>query len=138
MLQFYFLSVATNLLAGLSLSAAWFGNKFPGLSAAVSGLNARMGKLAMGLAVLLVGFATLFVPVEPPLVLGDLYPSLMGMAMGIALLFEVFKQDALLPGERTEKTDKQARGRIAYRTTLGVLGLVAAILHFFLPERLFL
>jgi hypothetical protein len=138
MLQFYFLSVATNLLAGLSLSSTWFGKKFPGLAAAVSGLNGRVGKLATGLAVLLVGFATLFVPVEPPLVLGDLYPSVMGMAMGIALLFEVFKQDALLPGERTEKASRQERGRIGSRTTLGVLGIVAAILHFFLPERLFL
>jgi len=27
---------------------------------------------------------------------------------------------------------------VGYRTTLGVLGLAAAILHFFLPERPFL
>jgi hypothetical protein len=62
----------------------------------------------------------------------------MGMAMGIALLFEVFKQDALLPSERGEKVQKTESRPIGYRTTLGVLGIAAAILHFFLPERPFL
>jgi hypothetical protein len=138
MLQFYFLSVSANLLAGMTLSSDWFGRKFPGLAAAVSGLNTRMGKLAMGLATVLVGFGTLFVPAEYPLILGDLFPSVMGMAMGIALLFEVLKQDALLPGERTEATHKPDRRPIVYRTTLGVLGIASAVLHFFLPERLLL
>jgi hypothetical protein len=138
MLQFYFLSVATNLFAGLTLSSDWFGRKFPGFATAASVLNTRRGKLAMGLAAVLVGFGTLFVPAEPPIVLGDLYPSLMAMAMGIALLFEVFKQDAMLPSERSEKGQKPERRPIGYRTTLGVLGIAAAVLHFFLPERPFL
>jgi hypothetical protein len=138
MLQFYFLSVAANLLAGMTLSSGWLGRKFPGVAAAISGLNGRMGKMAVGLAVLLVGFGTLFVPADPHLVLGDLYPSVMGMAMGIALLFEVFKQDALLPNERNGKEHKPERRPLAYRTTLGALGIAAAVLHFFLPERLLL
>jgi len=135
MLQFYFLSVSANLLAGMTLFSDWFGRKFPGLAAAVSGLSTRKGKLAMGLTAVLVGFGTLFVPVEPPLVLGDLFPSVMGMAMGVALLFEVLKQDALLPGEGSER---MGRRPIVYRTTLGVLGIASAVLHFFLPERLLL
>jgi hypothetical protein len=138
MFQFYFLSVSANLLAGLTLSSDWFGRKFPGLAAAVSFLNTRKGKLALGMTTILVGFGTLFVPAEAPLVLGDLYPSAMGMAMGIALLFEVFKQDALLPGERSEKASKPERRAIVYRTTLGVLGIASAVLHFFLPERFLL
>jgi len=62
----------------------------------------------------------------------------MGMAMGIALLFEVFKQDAVFPAERGEKSERVDRLPIGHRTTLGVFGLAAAILHFFLPERPFL
>jgi hypothetical protein len=135
MLQFYFLSIVSNMLAGISLSADWIAQKIHGFVPVASALSGRTAKLIAGLASLLVGFGTLFVPVEGPLIIGDLFPSVMGMAMGIALLFEVFRQDAVLPVERSEKSDRPAMG---YRTTLGMLGIAAAILHFFLPERPFL
>jgi hypothetical protein len=138
MLQFYFLSVVANFLAGFNLSSGWITRKFPGLTAAVSALSARRGKMVLGLASILVGFGTLFVPAEPPLIFGDLFPSVMGMAMGIALLFEVFKQDAIFPAEHGEKVERVERAPFGYRTTLGVLGIAAAVLHFFLPERPFL
>ena len=138
MLQFYFLSIVANFLAGMTLSSDWLGKKFSGLSTAVSLFTGRMGKMVLGLASLLVGFGTLWVPADPHLGYGDLFPSVMGMAMGVALLFEVFKQDALLPNERGEKAQRVERPPIGYRTTLGMLGLAAAILHFFLPERPFL
>jgi len=138
MLQFYFLSIVANFLAGLVLSSDWISRKFSGLAAAIAVFSGRMGKMVLGLASLLVGFGTLFVPVGPALIFGDLFPSAMGMAMGIALLFEVFKQDAVFPAERGEKSDKVEKLSVGYRTTLGVLGLAAAILHFFLPERMFL
>ncbi len=135
MLQFYFLSIICNLLAGVSLSADWVAQKIRGFLPIAAALNARTAKLISGLASLLVGFGTLFVPVEGTIILGDLFPSVVGMAMGIALLFEVFRQDAVLPVDRAEKRDKPAVG---YRTTLGMLGIAAAVLHFFLPERPFL
>jgi fermentation-respiration switch protein FrsA (DUF1100 family) len=138
MLQFYFLSVVANFIAGLTLSSEWFSKKFPGLTSFTSAITRGRGKMIIGLAALLVGFGTLFVPAEPPLVLGDLFPSVMGLAMGVALLFEVFKQDAILPAERSEKAEKLERAPVGYRTTLGVLGIIAAILHFFMPERPFL
>ena len=135
MLQFYFLSIVSNLLAGVSLSSDWFAQKIPGLVSFMSALSGRRAKLVSGLLSLLVGFGTLFVPVEGPLIIGDLFPSVVGMAMGIALLFEVFRQDAVLPVERSERTE---RPPVGYRTTLGMLGIAAAVLHFFLPERMFL
>jgi hypothetical protein len=139
MLQFYFLSVVSNLLGGLTLCSDWFSGKFAGLGALLTALSARRAKMATGLFTLLVGFGTLFVPAEPPIVLGDLFPSIAGMAMGIALLFEVFKQDSLFPAERVEsRADRIGRVASGYRMTIGVLGLAAAVLHFFLPERLIL
>jgi len=135
MLQFYFLSIVSNLLAGLSLSGDWIAQKIHGFAPIAAALSGRSAKLISGLASMLVGFGTLFVPVEGPLIIGDLFPSVMGMAMGIALLFEVFRQDAVLPVERSEKTE---RPPVGYRTTLGMLGIAAAVLHFFLPERPFL
>jgi hypothetical protein len=138
MLQFYFLSIVANFIAGVTLSADWFAKKIPGLAGLGTGLSGRRGKMAIGLCSIFVGFGTLFVPANAPLILGDLYPSLAGMAMGIALLFEVFKQDAFFPAERGEKNDKMEKLPVAYRTALGMLGIAAAVLHFFLPERPFL
>ena len=135
MLQFYFLSIVANFLGGLTLAGDSLARRIPGLSTFTNALSGRNGKLIFGLASLLVGFCTLFVPAEPPLVLGDLFPSVVGMAMGIALLFEVFRQEAMLPTEQAEKSE---RVPIGYRTTLGILGLIAAVLHFFLPDRLIL
>ncbi len=138
MLQFYFLSVSANFLAGLALSAEWISRKIPGLAGLAPGFSGRGFRMGIGLAAIFVGVGTLFVPADPHLILGDILPSLAGMAMGIALLFEVFRQDALFPAERAEKSDKAARLPMAYRTALGLFGLAVAIVHFFLPDRLIL
>jgi len=131
-LQFYFLSIVSNIIAGTVLSSDSLSRRLPMLAPLAGPFSSRRGKLLSGLAVLLVGVGTLFVPAAGTIVVGDLLPSAAGMIMGIALLFEVFKQDALLPGEHPEKSD---RAPVGYRTTLGLLGIAAAVLHFFLPER---
>jgi hypothetical protein len=136
MLQLYFLSVAANFLAGVTLSADWMGERFISLAGILEALSIRRAKTITGLAALLVGLGTLFVPAAPPIVLGDLFPSVVGLAVGIALLFEVFKQDALYSGDRSPRNAQNQRTPSAYRTALGALGFAAAVLHYFLPERL--
>ncbi len=134
MLQFYFLSIACNLAAGMALAFEPIAHRLPKLSGLSELLTARGSKIFLGIAALLVGFVTLFVPAGAGLILGDLIPSLAGIAMGIALLFEVFRLEAMFPSERSERTERPAA---AYRTTLGLLGMAAAVLHFFLPEKPF-
>lgn len=136
MLQLYFLSVAANFLAGATLSADWMAERFPSLAGILGALSVRRARTITGLAALLVGLGTLFFPTAPPLVLGDLFPSVVGMAVGIALLFEVLKQDALYTHEEPARS-ADLRPPSAYRTAMGALGFAAAVLHFFLPERLF-
>jgi hypothetical protein len=138
MLQFYFLSVAANFLAGATLSADWMSDRFSSLAGLLGALSGRRARMITGLASLLVGVGTLFVPAGPPLILGDLFPSVVGMAIGVALLFEVLRQEALFPGEPAARDDRIVKVPVAYRTALGAFGFAAAILHFFLPERLFL
>jgi hypothetical protein len=113
-------------------------DRFPSLAGILGALSARRARMITGLAALLVGLGTLFVPAAPPLILGDLFPSVVGIAVGIALLFEVFKQEALFPGEQAARDDRIVKAPVAYRTALGAFAFAAAILHFFLPERLFL
>ena len=137
MLQFYFLSILANLVGGLTLCSDWLGSR-PGLANLFAVLASRYWKMSTGLAALVAGFAKLFVPAGSPIILADLLPALVGMILGIALLFEVFKQEALFPAERGERPDAPARQAPGYRTALGIIGFAAAILHFFLPERPFI
>ncbi len=134
MLQFYFLSVASNFTAGLALAFEAVSGRLPRLSGLSDLLTSRGSKIFNGIAVLIIGFVTLFVPVGGGLIIGDLIPSLAGIAMGIALLFEVFRQEAVFPSERTDKMERPAG---AYRTTIGLLGMATAVLHFFLPDKPF-
>jgi len=138
MLQFYFLSVAANFLAGTALSADWMSEKFPSLAPILGALSARRARMIVGLAALLVGLGTLFVPAAGPLILGDLFPSVVGAAVGVALLFEVLRQEAFFPGEQLAREDRAGKAPHAYRSALGAFAYAAAILHFFLPERLFI
>ena len=142
MLQFYFLSVAANFLAGATLSADWMSERFTSLAGVLRALSGRRVRMVTGLASLLVGVGTLFVPAAPPVILGDLFPSTVGIAVGIALLFEALKQEALFAGEHAAGapagTERLVKAPLAYRTALGAFAFAASILHFFLPERLFL
>jgi hypothetical protein len=137
MLQFYFLSILANLVGGLTLCSDWLGRR-PGLANLFAVLASRYWKMSTGLVALIAGFAKLFVPVGSPIILADIFPGLVGMIIGIALLFEVFKQEALFPAERGERPDAPTREAPGYRTALGIMGFAAAILHFFLPERPFI
>ncbi|MCX7032026.1 MAG: hypothetical protein NTU62_18155 [Spirochaetes bacterium] len=136
MLQFYFLSILTNAAAGALLSADYFGRRLARLAWLSAHPGSRRLKLTCGAAALIVGACTIFWPAGSGVpVIGDLVPSIAGLAMGVALLFEVFRQDALFP---SEPAPAPARAGLDWRSMIGIAGLAVAILHFFLPERPFL
>ena len=136
MFQFFFLSILTNFAAGVLLSADYFGRRIPRLSWLSAHPGSRRLKMASGAAALLVGLCTIFWPAGSGVpAFGDLVPSLAGMMMGVALLFEVFRQDALFP---SEPAGGMGRTGLDWRSMLGIAGMAVAVLHFFLPERPFL
>jgi hypothetical protein len=136
MLQFYFLSILTNAASGALLSADYFGRRVTRLAWLAAHPASRRIKMAAGAGSLIVGLCTIFWPAGSGIpVVGDLVPSIAGMAMGVALLFEVFRQDALFP---SEPASAPARSGLDWRSMIGIAGLVVALLHFFLPERPFL
>jgi hypothetical protein len=138
MLQFYFLSIALNLAGGLTLCSDWLERRLGSMAPLFTVLSGRVAKIAQGLGTLLVGLATLVVPAAGSAPTGDLFPSVVGMAVGVTLLFEALKQAAQFPAEKAETGEHPERAPAGFRTVIGVLGLAAAALHFFLPERLFL
>jgi hypothetical protein len=135
MLQFYFLSITANILAGVALTADYLGGRFPAFAPFRDLLARRAYRAALGVLAAAVGFLKLLIrssAADVPVV-GDLIPALAGMTLGAALVVHVLR----------EKTDLPPPGRLekaalTYRVPLGVAGIVAAVLHFLLPGALFL
>ncbi len=85
----------------------------------------------------------MFVPVARPMIIGDLFPSVVGLGVGIALLFEALRQEVFSSGsdpsgDSSPRDERAWQAPRAYRIALAAFAFAAAILHFFLPERLFL
>lgn len=133
MLQFYFLSISTLLLGGLSLIFAASEESTHSFRRFIS---ARTVQISVGVVAALVGIVKLFVraPGDTVVVVGDLLPAAAGIALGLALL-----SGAL--GRRTEENEPlkkvQAISRY-YRIPLGVVGIAAALAHFFVPQAVIL
>lgn len=153
-MQFYFLSVATNLLAGMALAGDYLAPRFPGLQPLLQGLAGRTGRLTLGSITAAVGVLKLLVlapgaPIQPA-VAGDLIPALAGLAAGGALV-----ATALRPAQTEESAPEEEEGvpqvaaadgpvektaqlALTYRMPLGLVGVAAAVLHFLFPGSVLL
>lgn len=128
MLQFYFLSVLLNLLAGAGLLAMSRGQRFPQVRALVS---RRSVKIGLGAAAAAVGILKIFVraPIDTVPVAGDLLPALVGVAAGLALIADPYAADR----PESEEAEKIRRISSFYRIPLAVAAIGSAIVHFFVP-----
>lgn len=137
MYQFYFLSVFVNLLAGLTLSADYLFEKFNALMPVKEFLGKKGFKITLGVFALVVGFLKLLIlsrDNDVPVV-GDLLPALAGLAMGAALLFELFKERTNVPAKTVNGLEKVV---VTYKVPLGLSGIGISLLHFLIPGALFL
>jgi len=135
MLQFYFLSILANLLAGVALTSEYLAGRFPAFVPFRDLLSRRAYRASVGVLAAAVGFLKLLIrssAADLPVV-GDLIPALVGMAMGASLVLHVVREKADLP-----PLGRLEKAALAYRVPLGFIGIVAAILHFLLPGALFL
>ena len=135
MLQFYFLSIASNILAGVALTAEYLAGRFPAFAPFRDLFSRRAWRASIGVLAAVVGFLKLLIrssAADVPVV-GDLIPALVGMAMGASLLLHVVREKSdVSPLSRLE------RAALTYRVPLGFVGIAAAILHVLLPAALFL
>lgn len=160
-MQFYFLSIATNLLAGFALAGDYLAQRFPGLQPLLAGLAGRTARLTLGAVTAAVGVLKLLVYADDLqiVVAGDLVPALAGMALGGALVVTSLRPAEESGGdheagmERPVHTTQEGSSRVVaadgpvektaqlalgYRVPLGLAGIAAALLHFLFPGAVLL
>ncbi|MBU3849382.1 MAG: hypothetical protein SPE30_02520 [Candidatus Treponema excrementipullorum] len=143
MLQFYFLSVLLNAIIGLVLLYEKNNDSFDDLDlmseeqekGVFSFIEKDKFTLILGLLGALVGFVKLFSVVgDDVLILGDLFPALMGLVGGFAMLLDYYMAAHTLdmPTNRIIQIvfiDK--------RKIVAIISLVIATLHFIIPQVVF-
>ena len=134
MLQFYFLSVSANILAGLTLTSDYLAEKFKAFLPFKELFSKKNVKTTIGIVAFVVGFLKLLLPVDKVIV-GDFLPALAGLAMGAGLILGIIKERGTVSAEKVDSLEKAVTN---YRVPLGIGGLVIAVLHFLIPSALFL
>ena len=137
MLQFYFLSIVMNALAGYILikgddggqSSLVFKNGLP--------IKDETFKLVVGIISALTGLMKILSVVDGDVpVIGDAFPALTGFLSGFILIFEYYRSRTSL--ENSDGVEKVDRLLIANKKVIGSAALVAAVLHFLFPTVLLL
>jgi hypothetical protein len=137
MLQFYFLSIFANFLAGVALTSDYLTKKIRAFEPFQDLFGKRGTRIALGSLAAVVGFLKLLIRStnNDAFFVGDLLPALAGLGMGAALLFDVLKEKSEVPSENMGKLEKAV---VTYRVPLGITGIVISALHFLIPSALFL
>jgi hypothetical protein len=136
MLQFYFLSILLNGLAGYALTQ----NTDEDLAALDTGFRVSLRnetcRLVLGAATIITGLLKILSAIRGDVpVVGDLIPALAGILGGFILVFEYYRGRSTLEPEHTEKIEQVL---IHNKRWIGYFALAAAALHFLLPSVLFL
>ncbi len=136
MIQFYLLSVLLNIVAGYALysfESEPRGSLFDGIRVFVKDQTVR---LIMGILTFTVGFFKLLTVMRGDVpVVGDLLPSVAGMAVGVTLLLEFYRSTASVT---TEAIDKLDRIFISNKRLVGIIAMVSGLVHFLFANVLFL
>jgi len=153
-MQFYFLSIVTTLLAGVTLAGDYLATRFPGLQLLLPGLNQRTARLTIGSITAAVGILKLLVYANPLqiVVVGDLLPAVAGIVLGGSLVVTALRPteadavDSEVAGEEESDhvvpaqgpVEKTAHLALGYRVPVGLAGMAVAVLHFLFPGAVLL
>lgn len=149
---FYFLSVASLLMAGLILSSELLGKKIDFFFDFTKFTKTYpLFLLILGIAVLLIGAFKFAISVGNAgigiPVVGDFFPALGGLIGGILLILYYAGskngETVEVVGEETEGTDMKSRLNkirnlaMTYRGIIGLVLIAVAVIHLFVPQILF-
>jgi len=135
MLQFYFLSVVLNGLAGFILISK---NEDGGLEFK-SGFSLKDETFCfvVGILAAVTGLLKILSPVEGDVrVIGDLIPALFGFMTGFILVFEYYRNRLSI--DESEQSEKIDRILVGNKRIIGIAAIIAAVLHFLFPGVLLL
>ncbi len=127
MMQFYFLSVVTNLLIGFMLS-------FEKKAEEIKYLTEKNIKLAIGITAVVTGIVKLFIVSSVP-VFGDFIPFVTGVAGGFTLILEYYMNKESVTMKEDSVFNKIF---IVNKKIIGYVCLAAGVIHFIFPKVLFL
>ena len=131
MVQFYALSVFANIFLGILLSSGTDEGKETVLTRIKGLLDEKGVKFILGLFSLIVGLFKILTPTAGDVpVIGDILPAVSGMALGGILLLDFYKASSDLHTATVEKVDNIILRNKRY---LGMAGILAGLLHFFMP-----
>ena len=137
MLQFYFLSVLMNALAGYIL---FFGHSDGVLDFRCGfSVKSETFRLVVGILSAFTGLFKLLSSIEGDLpLIGDLIPAAAGVLCGFILIFEYYSIRSAARSFEEDSGKKIDGFLIANKKLIGAIAIVAAVLHFLFPTVLLL
>ncbi|GAB1432726.1 hypothetical protein MASR2M29_13510 [Spirochaetota bacterium] len=136
MVQFYLLSVILNIISGyalVSFNSPATGSKFDGIREFLKDSTIR---LVLGILSTTIGFFKLLTVMRGDIpVVGDLLPSVAGLASGFTLLLEFYKLNSSVRTEALERMDKIL---VSNSRIVGIAAMVLGFAHFLFPNVLFM
>ena len=135
MIQFYFLSVLLNALAGYILFTGEEGGALEFRSG--FSLKDETFKFVVGILSVVTGLLKLLSPIEGDIpIIGDFIPGIMSFLAGFILIFEYYRTRSSL--ENSENAEKIDRILIKNKKIAGIAAFAVAALHFLFPKVLLL
>ena len=134
--QLYFLSIVLNGFAGFLFLFGDLGGNDPDGSGKKFAFVGSGFRLIIGILALLTGILKLLYPMEV-LIFGDLLPALAGIIAGFMLIYGFYRERSSNV-DSEEKINRLGESVLHYKKAIGIVLLVAALLHFLLPRALFL
>ena len=137
MFQLYLLTVLTNILAGLALAGVFLSERFERFGEYTDFMSNSWYRVILGAISLLVAVINFFPAYEGDIaILGELLPSLAGLATGILLLAEFVNSRRTEDANKTvEIAEKVETFSGPYLTVVGIASVIIGILHAVLPKQ---
>ena len=163
MVQFYFLSIILNLSGGYALVVAGLPPRSQTIEGFRDFFEDPIVRLVVGILALATGALKFLTPIRGDIpIVGDFLPAVGGLGVGVTLLLERYHEDdapspAPEPSQSAEPSSRPAasesvKSRVSprgepnalerlfldHKSVIGLVGIIAGVVHFLFPMVIFL